>query len=150
VDVADYSYDYTIASGDFSNVTLPSEQLRVRLSASVAGISDDTDGLFTITTGSVATLSVTPSGLSHTVAYGKGDTIIDTVTLTFDSNALSADYGANAWLNAKIRFVGGGDVLLAYANTPQDVKPAFTGRLNCPRSNQSGCSLAICDRGSMI
>ena len=42
----------------------------------------------------------------------------DTVRLTFDSNALSADYGANAWLNAKIQFIGGGDILHTYVNTP--------------------------------
>ena len=45
----------------------------------------------------------------------------DTVTLTFDSNALSGDYGEQAWLSAKLQFIGGGDVLLDYVNTPQDV-----------------------------
>jgi len=50
----------------------------------------------------------------------------DTVRLTFDSNALSQDYGLAAWLNAKIRFIGGGEMSLSYVNTPQDVWTAQT------------------------
>lgn len=45
----------------------------------------------------------------------------DTVRLTFDSNALSGDLGGEAWLQAKVRFAGGGQEYVAYANTPQDV-----------------------------
>ncbi|RKX34514.1 MAG: hypothetical protein DRP64_20020, partial [Verrucomicrobia bacterium] len=44
----------------------------------------------------------------------------DTVRLTFDSNALSGDYGSQAWLQVKVRFAGGGHEYLSYTNTPQD------------------------------
>ncbi len=45
----------------------------------------------------------------------------DTLTLTFDSNTLSADYGSQAWFRGKIQFVGGSDIPISYVNTPQDV-----------------------------
>ena len=39
----------------------------------------------------------------------------ETITLDFDINSLSADYGANAWMNIYVQFVGTAEPAVAYS-----------------------------------
>ncbi|RKX40290.1 MAG: hypothetical protein DRP64_12850, partial [Verrucomicrobia bacterium] len=73
----------------------------------------------------------------------------DTVRLTFDSNALSADYGLNAWFNAKLQFIGGGDILLTYVNTPQDVWTAQTVEV-VVSADQAGKDIQVYLKGAGV